>query len=262
MDWAKGEKGWMKIEETCNQCIYRIFLYIINIGIYNVIDISCQTRHLAKVMYHVCICKIWSSKHMWSKNSLRCHPALRRHLQMALVDQQGPLGSTGSKSSYLNTQDPHWARHIHIILSSSVWRRALKRLERLSKWSWVFLGNQHAGNVVFNLGRLVEQFALPLEASLQKFNAPKKGLSCNHGNHGSNRVEWRVYMNQSWKSIKCHPCWFMSWWPTSSNWSHYPKFHEFYLELATVTFLDPLGNIHEIFWAYSQRVRPGTAAWV
>ena len=40
-----------------------------------------------------------------------------------------------------------------------------------------------------------------------------------------------------------------------------PKFHEFYLELATVTFLDPLGNIHEIFWD-SQRVRPGAAAWV
>ena len=90
-------------------------------------------------------------KHMWGKNSLHCHPALRRHLQMALVDQQGHLGSTGSKSSYLNTQDPRWAHHIHIILSSSVWRRALKRLERLSKWSWVFLGDQqHAGNVAFN----------------------------------------------------------------------------------------------------------------
>ena len=139
MDWAKGEKGLMKIEETCNHVysIYRIFLYIIKPDTWRR---SCIMYVYAKV----------EAINMWSKNSLRCHPALRRHVQMALVDQQGTLGSTGSKSSYLNRQDPHWARCIHIILSSSVWRRALKRLERLSKWSWVFLGDQHAGNVAFN----------------------------------------------------------------------------------------------------------------
>ena len=117
--------------------------------------------HLGKVMYHMSICKNWSSsRHIGTKNqsvaTLHSERIWRRYGWQArtLGVNREQIQLSKHPRSPLSPSCPSY----HLISVGSVWRRALKRLERLSKWSWVFLGCSEVG-----------QLALLLGASLQKF---------------------------------------------------------------------------------------------